>query len=125
MWPRVVELMLACWLAVSPFVFRGTGSAAEYVVSSATAAALIVAASLASFWRPLRRASLATLLCGIGVAAHGYLSAPRPGPPAAQNEIVVGLLLILFAIIPTEANRPPQPWRREGADDEAPARPGA
>jgi hypothetical protein len=41
------------------------------------------------------------------LAGHGYVSAVRPGPPAAQNEIMVGLLLLLFAILPNDVNRPP------------------
>jgi hypothetical protein len=54
-------------------------------------------------------AGTALLALGIGLAA--YAGHPRPGPPAAQNEIVVALLLLIFAIVPNEATLPPKPWR--------------
>jgi hypothetical protein len=112
MWPRVIELMLGVWLLVSPFVFRDTARAAEYVVNDAVSGAVVVLLSLLAFWRPLRRANLATLAMGLWLASYGYFSAPRPGPPGAQNDLVIGLLLLLFAIIPTDANRPPDTWAR-------------
>lgn len=112
MWPRVVELMLGIWLAISPFVFRGTPEVREYAVNDAITGSLVVVVSLSCFWRPMRRAHLATLALGVWLAAFGYFSAERPGPPAAQNDIVVGLLLLVFAILPSEATLPPVPWRR-------------
>lgn len=114
MWPRVVEVMLGCWLMVAPFVFRGTPSVEEYAATAVASGAVIAAASLLSFWPRARVARLATLAAAVWLAAHGYFSAPRPGPPAAQNEIVVGLVLLLFAILPNETNQPPVPWRRRG-----------
>jgi hypothetical protein len=35
---------------------------------------------------------------------------PYPSPPTEQNHILVGLLLVLFAIIPNEASQPPKAW---------------
>ena len=52
------------------------------------------------------------------LTGHGYFSAVRPGPPAAQNEIMVGLMLLVLAIIPNEASEPPVPWRdRQSSPD--------
>lgn len=111
MWPRVVELMLGVWLTIAGLVFRGTPAIENYAWVDATAGSLVILLSLVSFWRPLRRAHLGTLGVAVVLACYGYFSAPRPGPPAAQNEIATGLLLLLFAIIPSEASRPPDAWR--------------
>jgi Zn-dependent protease len=111
MWPRVVELMLGAWLAISPFVFRGTLDVERYTWSLVVSGAVVIIASLLSFWPPASQARFATLLAALWLAGHGYFAAVRPGPPAAQNEITIGLLLLLFAILPNETNRPPVPWR--------------
>ena len=112
MWPRVVELMLGCWLLLTAFIFRGTPQLEAFVVNDAVAGGIVVICSLLCYWRPTRRAHVVTLLVGLGLAAYGYFVTERPGPPAAQNDIMVGLLLFIFAIIPTEASLPPEPWRR-------------
>lgn len=115
MWPRVIELALGCWLVLSPFIFRGTATAGDYAINDVICGALAVILSLLSFWSPARRAHLVTLALGMWLALFGYFSAERPGPPAAQNDLVVGLLLVILAIIPTEASEPPVPWRRRSA----------
>lgn len=112
MWPRVVELMLGAWLIISPLVFRGTADLPAYTVSLVASGAAVIIASLLCFWPPAAAARIVTLLAALWLAGHGYFSAPRPGPPAAQNEITVGLLLLVFGIIPNDTNRPPAPWRQ-------------
>ena len=111
MWPRVAELMLGIWLMLSPLIFRGTEAAGDFVALDVAAGAGVVILSLLSFWQPTARAHLATAALAAGFGAYAYLAWPRPGPPGAQNEIFVALLLLLLAIIPNEASRPPKPWR--------------
>jgi hypothetical protein len=43
--------------------------------------------------------------------ASAYFSAGHPAAPALQNELLTGLLLAMFAIIPNDAARPPCSWR--------------
>lgn len=118
MWPRVVELMLACWLLMTPLVFRGTPALGEYAPSTVVSGAIIAVTALLSLAPSLRSARFATLAVAVWLAAHGYFFALRPGPPAAQNELVVGLILMLFGVLPNHINQPPLPWRgdlpREG-----------
>jgi hypothetical protein len=111
MWPRVVEIMLGCWLLVTPFVFRATPALGDYAMNAVVSGAFIAAASILAFWRPLRVAHLATLAIAAWLTLHGYFSADRPGPPAAQNEIVVGLIVLLFSLLPNHINDPPASWR--------------
>jgi hypothetical protein len=117
MWPRVVEVMLGCWLLVTPFVFRDTPDASQYSANAVVSAALLIAASLLAFWRRMRLAHVGTLAVALWLIAHGYFGVARPGPPAAQNEIVVGLILLLFAILPGEINDAPVPWRQQRRGD--------
>lgn len=112
MWPRVVEVMFGSWLVISPFVFRGTPELERYAVSMVVSGTLIAIASTLAFWSPAAGARYLTLLTSLWLMGHGYFAAARPGPPAAQNELVVGLLLVLFAILPNEINRPPAAWQK-------------
>ena len=111
MWPRVIEGMLGCWMLVTPLVFRGTQSLGDYAGLALLSGGMLVTTSLLSFWHRTSFARFGTLAVALGLALHGYFSAPRPGPPAAQNELTIGLLLLLFAVLPNETNEPPAPWR--------------
>lgn len=112
MWPRVAELLLGVWLVLSPFIFVGTDSVEAFAGIDLAAGAGVVLLSLLSFWRRAEWAHLGTALLALGLGTYAYLAWERPGPPAAQNEIFVALLLLLLAIVPNDASRPPKPWRR-------------
>jgi hypothetical protein len=111
MWPRVVEAMVGCWLMITPFVFRGTASLDDYAIDAAVCGALVLTCAFASMWPPAAWMRLGTIAVALWLTAHGYFGAERPGPPAAQNEITVGLILILFAVLPNQINEVPAPWR--------------
>jgi hypothetical protein len=70
----------------------------------------VIVLALVSFWPPTQFAHVANFAIGIWLTAFGFLASPYPTPPALQNDIVVGLLLLMLAIIPNHATRPPQPW---------------
>ncbi len=110
MWARVVEVMLGCWLAASPFIFRHSAEDRMLWFSDLLSALAVMVLALLSFWRPLRFAHLGIVAVGLWLIAAGFL-APYPTPAAFQNDIVVGLLLLIFAIVPNDANQPPKPWR--------------
>ena len=112
MWPRVLEVVIGAWLLMSPVIFQHTRGADAYALSQAAAGTVVVVASLLAIWPPAAAARGVTALATLSLIAHGYFSAPRPGPPAAQNEIVAGLLLILFVLLPNDVNAPPRPWQR-------------
>jgi hypothetical protein len=111
MWARTAELMLGAWLVLSPFIFRGTASQEAFMGIDLAAGSAVVLFSLLSFWRRTEWAHLLTAVLALGLGLFAYFAWERPGPPGAQNEITVALLLLLLAIIPTEANQPPKPWR--------------
>ena len=111
MWARVAELMLGAWLMISPFVFRGTDSVEQFIPIDLAAGAVVVVLSLLSFWTKAAGAHFVTAAVALLLGSYAYLAWDRPGPPAAQNEITVAMMLLLLAIVPNEANTPPKPWR--------------
>ncbi|HEU4520737.1 MAG TPA: hypothetical protein VFT12_01970 [Thermoanaerobaculia bacterium] len=107
MWPRLCEALLAIWLLVSPAVLAGSSRAG---VVARVAAVLMLAFSLLSLFRRLRRAYLGTLLIAVLISAYPFLH-PAPASPMLQNLLIVGLVVAMFAIIPPEATLPPREWR--------------
>lgn len=112
MWPRVVEMALACWLAMSPFVFAHPAQRPGWWWYDLAGAAVVFILAAGSLWWPLRRLHLLQLAVAAWMIGFGYLAAPYPTPPALQNNVVVGLLLLLFGVLPNDVNRPPVSWRR-------------
>lgn len=112
MWPRVAELLIAAWLAFSPWILATPAGAEFFLRANAlVCAAFIALFALFSFRAALEKAhllSIAVALWIIGVA----FAAPNPPPPAIyQNFVVVGLFLLLLAVLPSRASEPPRGWR--------------
>lgn len=111
MWPRTVEVMLACWLALSPFIFRYPSDASwlwwhDYIV-----AGLLALFALASFAQPLRKAHLFELLIAAWLIGYGWFTSAGIHDAPRQNWMCLGLLILMVAIIPTDCDRPPLTWR--------------
>jgi hypothetical protein len=64
-----------------------------------------------SFWNRTVRAHFLLLPLAAWLIVFGY-PAGLPAPPSAQNQIVIGLSLAMFAIIPNDADLIPPAWRR-------------
>jgi hypothetical protein len=107
MWPRLLEAALAAWLAASPFVFGATGAAR---VHDLAVAAVLAALALASFTRRLRMAHLFEVPLALGLIAYGWLRHEAEPTAVAQNHMLLGLTLLMTAILPTHATRPPPAW---------------
>jgi hypothetical protein len=121
MWARVVELLLACWLVASPFLFRHPSGERILWWTDVGGGALIALFALLSWRQWLRRAHLLSIVVALWLIGFGFLGSPYPPPAALQNDIVVGMVLLTFAIVPGEASRPPAAWREvPGGDGPAP-----
>jgi hypothetical protein len=112
MWARVVEFMLACWLAISPFIFHYPKDQTTLWVNDFTCSILIALFSLLSFHEKLEKMHLLILLVGLWLLAFGYRAFPLDATHAEQNATTVGLLLLMVAIIPSHSQLPPKKWRR-------------
>lgn len=113
MWSRVVEFMLACWLSISPFIFRHADEAVVLWASDFVCAVLIGTFALLSYWPPARHAHLLSVLVALWLIGFGRFGGEHPVSAGMQNEITVGLLLLMFAIVPNDATRPPWNWYRD------------
>ncbi len=111
MWPRVVEIMLGFWLILSPFIFGHLDGLKIYWTSDFICASLAIIISSLSLWQRIGRIHLATIAVALWLLGFGFLEAPYPTPPYLQNDIVLGLLLLITAIIPNHANSPPESWQ--------------
>jgi len=112
MWPRTVEAMMACWLAISPFIFQHDDSKWVWWWNDWITATLIVSFALLSFAHETRRAHLLELVVAAWLIGFGWgTSSGGLGAPAQQNWICVGLLILMIAVIPTDCLRPPEKWR--------------
>jgi hypothetical protein len=111
MWGRVVELMLGLWLVLSPFIFGHEILHPALWKNDFACGVAMVLLALLSFWHALRHVHLLNLLVAAWLIGFGYIYGGYPSPPGAQNNILLGLILLLFAVIPNEANQPPLPWR--------------
>jgi hypothetical protein len=72
-----------------------------------------VTVSLFSFWHRAIRLHLLNLPVALWLVGFGYFGSGATPPPAAQNELIVGIVLLMFAIIPTQAMLPPHGWREK------------
>lgn len=107
MWARVVELLLAVWLALSPFIFPDS----TQEIFLWTCALLVALFALLSFWNSLGKMHLVTLGVALALLGLGYRTFPEISPPPQENATVVGLLLLMLAIVPSHAHRPPRSWQ--------------
>lgn len=111
MWARVIEILLGCWLILSPFIFGHADDQRFLWLNDILSGILTVALAALSFSRRFHYAHLAICAVAIWLIGFGYLAAPHPPPPALQNNVLLGWLLVMFAIIPNDAFLPPRPWR--------------
>jgi SPW repeat len=116
MWPRAVETMLGLWLLVSPFIFRHPEGATALWVNDLACAVLIMTLALLSCWEKTRHAHLGLIAVSAWLVGFGYFVGGYPAAPGYQNDIFVGLILVLFAIMPNEVTKPPRSWREHYAE---------
>lgn len=110
MWARVIEFMIAIWLALSPFIFRYPSEEVFFWVNSFVCACLVALFALLSFWHPLRKIHLLTVAIALWSWGLGYTNFPERASPILENFVVVGLLLLMLALVPSRSDRLSYPW---------------
>jgi hypothetical protein len=98
-------------LIASPFAFS-TPLGAIVSIYAFVCGAIVVVAGLLSFRELTRHARAVTAAVGLWLAGRSYWTARHPADAELQNQLLIGMLLIMFAIIPNEASKPPTSWRR-------------
>ncbi len=113
MWPRIVEVMLGCWLAMSPFILGYPADATFLWWNDFIVAALIISISLVAIRRSTEKMHFANLvLVGYLIAVAFIHSGSPPAEAWFQNYVIVALLLLMMAILPTRSLLPPAAWQR-------------
>lgn len=108
MWPRTTELLLGVWLVVGPWLLDAPAvlRAHDAVVGLAAACIALLAMRL-----PTRLVNLWNLVLGAWLVAFPLLWSRAIHSAGAQNELLVGLGLLMFAIIPTRCMQIPAAWQ--------------
>ena len=110
MWARVIELLVSIWLGASPYIVQHA-ERGDVWLTDVTCALVVATASLLSWLPRFSRAHLFELLPAVWLIGFGWLSARADPSPAHENQIVLGLLLAMLAIVPSRALDPPISWR--------------
>ncbi len=113
MWPRVVEFMLGCWLLCSPFIFRGDHRGDVDTWIDFALGGLVTTMAALAFWRPTRYSHVVTLAVALMMFLVPRFTLSPEISPAGQNFMMVGLLLLMFALVPNQAFSAPQAWQHE------------
>ncbi len=108
MWARVIECMLAFWLALSPHIFFH--ETAFLWKNDLTCGTLVLVFSLLSFHSKWSRTHLANLFVAFWLIGLGFVSKDSPLPPALENHVIMGLILLIFALVPSHSERPSSSW---------------
>ncbi|MDP1608003.1 MAG: hypothetical protein Q8L98_01670 [Chlamydiales bacterium] len=111
MWARVIEFMLAIWLALSPFILRYPSHETFFWINDLVCACLVALFALVSFWYPLRKIHLLTIGIALWLWSLGYSNFPEQTSPPLENSVVIGLLLLILAIVPSHASLPSHSWQ--------------
>ena len=117
MWSRVVEAMIGCWLLMCPFIFQHPDDALFMWVNHFATGAAVILFALSSYVHRTRRAHWLSLLVGCWLVGFAYWHGFGAPAPAFQNDLLVGLLLLMFAIIPNDASHPAITWREPAHAD--------
>jgi hypothetical protein len=114
MWPRVVEVMFGVWLLLSPFIFSySTESRLEFAwISDFLSGLLIIAFGLASYSARFWWAHFLSCLVAAYMISVGYFALDGIYVPAAQNHILIGMLVLMFAVLPNHTNDKPEKWQK-------------
>ena len=105
--------MLAVWLAISPFIFDHPADKPLWWWHDWIVALLIATLATISFVHQTRYAHFLEVLVAAWLIGFGWVSATGGlGAPAMQNWMCVGLLILMTAILPTDATSTPEAWRK-------------
>ena len=118
MWARTAEVMFGCWLAMSPFIFGHLPEPQAWWINDFACGSLMISFGVLSFWHPTRHAHLLQIAVGCWMLGFAYyqrfwvVSGQEHAPAALQNLAAVGFILLMFAILPNDATRPPPSWEQ-------------
>lgn len=115
-----VPLAIGVWLLVAPFVLGYENAPDAAVVNDIVVGALVVLASVITLFSPLRWAAFALPVLGIWLIVAPIVLDYGAQTDARANDVVFGILLLIFGIVEVMTSRADPEVAREGT----PAGPG-
>jgi hypothetical protein len=107
MWARILEIFLGLWLLSSPWIFSHNTWTTDIYCGLA-----VMLFSCLSFREKARYAYLLNLGVAFWLVGSAFTGPSDPVPKARQNQMVSGLLLFMFSMVPVHASHPPDKWLR-------------
>lgn len=115
MWARITEFLLALWLIASRFFFSYGDLPLNF--SDFAIPFLIILFAALSYVEKLNKMHLLHIIPSAWLLYISF-SYPTPWLPfGLQNHILVALLLLTFAIIPSRASEHPRAWKQFFKED--------
>lgn len=112
MWQRTIEIMLAVWLSISPFIFQHPPDNTLWWYHDWIVAFLILVLASAAFIETFRFSHFLEIPIALWLIGFGWYSGGASmGAPAEQNWMIVGLLILMTAILPTDSTDTPTNWQ--------------
>lgn len=115
MWGRILQMLCAGWLAVSPFLLSAGEEPALAFISNFVCASVIFLLAAGSFYRRAPHLHVATALPALWIIAVAFLAEPSPPPPLHQNGVILGMVLLILIFVPSHAAKPPRGWHEFNA----------
>ncbi len=110
MWPRILEVMLGLWLVLGPLIFRLEAGDLTLTINHLIYGAATVVVSLIAIRARFLR--VVTITIGLWLIGYGYVAGGYPAAPGCLNLIVIGVLLSVLGLIPTDCLQPTESWRQ-------------
>ena len=110
MWPRHAEPALGMWLMLSPFIFRHAADDVWLWCNDLVSGFAVISCALLSYLAAASKVHLLNVAIGLWLAAGAFMVPGDGVTPALQNELIIGVTLMMFAIIPSPSTRPPRAW---------------
>ncbi|WP_425305511.1 hypothetical protein [Bremerella cremea] len=102
--------MLGCWLLGSPFIFRGADRGDMPAIGDFVIGLLVIGFASLSFRQWPRFSHVGTLLLSaVMIFGPGIALTPHV-PPAGENIMMTGLLLLLLSIVPNQTSAASHVW---------------
>jgi hypothetical protein len=112
MWPRVAEILIGLSLLTSPWVLAYDPPVNTWRLNGLVCGSAIVLLGVLSFWPASNKAHLAEIPIGLWILGFAYFGSAHPAPAVVQHALLAALFLLNFAIIPSQANLPPNSWHQ-------------
>lgn len=106
MWARICEIFLGVWLIASHALFH-----VSIGINFALAILIVIFAAL-SYIPSINKLHLLQVFPAAILLIRSYAFPSTDLPLFMQNDILVGLCLLLFAVIPSHASDHPRSWKR-------------